>query len=110
MERTAPFARIFVFPVASAMRLPITPWTDASSPRSLPANCDRLNFSPSHLSPSHRQSSLLEHARTFLDRATPNHKFAGRVPSKTGSHSQATTSPNPVSSEEEKNYELSNKL
>ncbi len=103
MERTTPFARIFVFSVASAMRLPITPWTDASSPRSLPANCDWLKVSPSHLRPSHRQSRLLEHARTFLDRATPNHKFASRVASKTESHSQATTMPKTqFSSEEEK--------
>jgi len=110
VERTTSFARIFVFPVASAMRLPITPWTDASSSRSLPANCDWLKVGPSHLSPSHSQSSLSEHDRIFLDRATPNHKFASRVASKTERHSQATTSPNPVPSEEEKSYELSNML
>jgi len=112
VERTTPFARIvvFVFPAVSAMRLPITPWTDASSPGSSPADVVGLKISPSHLSPRHRQSSLLAHARIFLDRATPNHKFAGRVASKAESHSQATTNQNPVPSEEEKIYELSNKL
>jgi hypothetical protein len=110
LERTTQFSRIFVRPVASAMRLPITPWTDTSSPRSLPVNCDWLKVSPSHLNPSHSQSNLLEHARTFRDRATPNRKFASRVASKTESHSQATANQSPVSSEEEKSYELSNKL
>jgi hypothetical protein len=110
VERTTPFARIFVFPAVSAMRLPITPWADASSPGSSPADVVGLKVSPSHLSPRHSLSSRLAHARSFLDRATPNHKFAGRVASKTESHSQATTSPNPVPSEEEKSYELSNML
>lgn len=111
MERTTLFSRIFVRPVASAMRLPITPGTDPSPPRSLPANCDWLKVSPSHLSPSHRQSSLLEHDPTSPNRATPNRKFASRVPSKTESHSQAITVPKTqFSSEEEKSYELSNKL
>jgi hypothetical protein len=111
VERTTPFSRIFVRPVASAMRLPITPGTDTSPPRSLPANCDWFKVSPSHLSPSHRQSSLLEHARTSLDRATPNRKSASRVASKTESHSQATTVPKTqFSSEEEKSYELPNSM
>src|SRR5450759_5350148 len=72
------------------MRLAITPWTDASSPESPPANGDWLRLSPPHLRPRHRQSSLLEHARTFLDRATPHHRCAGRGASKAESHSQAT--------------------
>ena len=112
MERTTPFAHIsvFVFPAVSAMRLPITPWTDASSPGSTPADGDWLKISPSHLSHRHSQSSRLERARTFLDRATPNHKFTGRVASKAESHSQATTNQNPVPSEEEKSYEFSNRL
>ena len=111
MERTTPFSRIFVRPSASTIRLPITPWTDPSPPRSLPANCDWLKVSPSHLHPSHRQSNLLEHARASRDRATPNRKFASRVPSKTESHSQATTVPkSQFSSEEEKSYEFSNML
>jgi hypothetical protein len=110
VERTTPFSRIFVRPVASAVRLPITPGTDTSPPRSLPANCDWLKVSPSHLHPSHSQSNLLERARTFLDRATPNRKFASRVPSKPESHSQATTNQSPVSSEEEKSYEFNNML
>jgi hypothetical protein len=110
VERTTKFSRIFVRPVASAIRLPITPGTNASPPRSLPANCDWLKVSPSHLSPSHRQSSLLEHDRTFLDRATPNRKFASRVAARTENHSQATTNQSPVSSEEEKSYEFNNML
>ena len=111
MERTTKFSRIFVHPVASAMRLPITPWTDTSPPRSLPANCDWLKVSPSHLHPSHSQSNPLEHARASRDRATPNRKFASRVASITESHSQATTVPkSQFSSEEEKSYELSNML
>ena len=112
MERTTPFSRIFVFnsPVASATRLPITPGTDTSPPRSLPANCDWLKVSPSHLHPSHSHSNPLEHDPTSLDRATPNRKFASRVPSKTESHSQAITNQSPVSSEEEKSYEFSNML
>jgi hypothetical protein len=111
LERTTQFSRIFVRPVASATRLPIAPWTNASPPRSLPANCDWLKVSPSHLNPSHSQSNLLEHDPTSLDRATPNRKFASRVPSKTESHSQAITVPKTqFSSEEEKSYELSNML
>jgi len=113
VERTTPFSRIFVFnsPVASATRLPITPWTDTSPPRSLPANCDWLKVSPSHLHPSHSHSNPLEHDPTSLDRATPNRKFASRVPSKTESHSQAITVPkSQFSSEEEKSYEFNNML
>ena len=99
MERTTPFTRIFVFvfPAVSAMRLPITPGTDASSPGSTPADGVKLKVSPSHLSHRHNQSSRLAHARSFLDRATPNHKFSGRVASKTESHSQATNEPKPSS-------------
>jgi hypothetical protein len=111
LERTTKFSRIFVRPVASAIRLPITPGTDISPPRSLPANCDWLKVSPSHLHPSHSQSNLLEHDRTSPNRATPNRKFASRVPSKTESHSQAiTVRKTQFSSEEEKSYEFNNML
>jgi len=107
VERTTPFARIFVFSVASAMRLPITPWTDASSGRSLPANCDWLKVSPSYLRPGHRQSSPSEHAWSYLD---PQRPIEGS-PTEWLQNAEVThNQPNPVSSEEEKSYELSNML
>lgn len=104
VERTTPFARTFVFPAVSATCLPINPWTDASSPESPPADTGGLK-----LSPSHRQSSLLARAHAFLDRATGNDSFAGGVDSGL-KVTHRLCHPNPVSSEEEKSYELSNKL
>ena len=110
MERATPCPRIFVFSALSAMRLPITPWTDASSPGSPPANCDWLRLGPPHLRSRHRQSSLLGHARTSPESCTPNNRFVGGVAAKAEKSLPGNTNPNPVSSEEEKIYELSNML
>jgi hypothetical protein len=83
VENTTPFPRIFVFPAVSAvfpavsaMRLPITPWTGASSPGSPPADGDRLDVSPSHRRPTpspsnpfhntHRAISITQRPMTGL--------------------------------------------